>query len=198
MIMMSKKSPPRPFRRFLRDEQGAVVTEFMIYLPLLLWAWFAMYAFWDAYRTMNHAQKAAFAIADLLSREQVAVTDNYRNGLRNVFAYMTNRGTGEVKTRFTSILRHKENNRYQVHWSYSPGNAMPKLTTNALQDQSMQGRLPVMADGDYVLLVETSIHYTPPVDISIFGPTFTARDIGNFVLTRPRFMRVCESGQTCS
>lgn len=185
-----------PLIRFIRDERGTVLAEFVIMIPLLLWAWIAMYMFWDAYRALNAAQKATYAISDMLSREQTAVTNSYRDGLRNVFAYMAGKPPSQVKTRFTSITYSTARNRFEVHWSYSPGSQLTKLNTATLQD--LADRIPAMSDGDYVLLVQTSVSYKPPVQIDFFGTYMQARNIENFVLTRPRFMRVCESGQTCS
>ncbi|MFT4148968.1 MAG: hypothetical protein QM656_02135 [Paracoccaceae bacterium] len=185
----------RHLARFARDESGVVVVEMMIYLPLLLWAWLAMFAFWDAYREINIAQKATYSISDMLSREQTAVNDTYRNGLRNVFAYMNGTTNDHVKVRFTSIT-YKVTNKvgaFKVDWSYSPGSALPKLTTTTLQAQ-FKDDIPIMSDGDYVLMIETTVDYDPVIDV----PSVTFDEISNRVITRPRFMRVCESGQTCT
>ncbi|HEY0183867.1 MAG TPA: TadE/TadG family type IV pilus assembly protein [Rhodopila sp.] len=203
-------SMPGPFRRsgrigaFLRDESGTVLVEFVLYLPLLLWAWIGLYAYWEAYSEINVAQKASFSIADMISREQTAVTDSYRNGLRDVFAYMTQSKSSDVTVRYTSITWSAAKNRYEVHWSYSTNTAtMPKLTTSAIVADN---RIPIMADGDYLLIVETTVRYRPSIRVpfysnlkyssSAYSPKTS--EIKNFVVTRPRFMRVCEYGQTCS
>lgn len=177
--------------RFARDDSGTVLTEFVIYLPLLLWAWIALVVFWDGFRETNAAQKASFAIADMITREQSAVSDSYRNGLQTVFAYMTHSSTANVSLRFTSILYHEDNERYQVDWSYSPGSKLTELTTASLQ--SYVSRLPVMAGGDYLMLVETHVAYEPIMHIPFFGDYIQPRNIDNFVTIRPRYMRVKET-----
>lgn len=195
-------SARRHLSRFARDENGTVLTEFVIYIPILFWAWLAMFAFWDAYRDINVAQKASYAIADMISREQTAVTNNYRDGLRNVFAYMAGTTNSHVKVRFTSITYSIDNTTtgagsFKVHWSYSPDATLPKLTTATLQSD-FKNTIPIMSPGDYVLMIETRLDYTPPLDIPLLTNMITTRRIDNVVITRPRFMRVCESGQTCS
>jgi Flp pilus assembly protein TadG len=58
------------FRSFLRDEDGLILVEGLIMLPLIIWAMVAMFIYWDVFRTINVTQKASYGIADLLSRQR--------------------------------------------------------------------------------------------------------------------------------
>ena len=56
-------------RAFAKDESGILLAETLILLPLLIWAFLALFVYWDAFRTINVSQKAAYSIADLMSRQ---------------------------------------------------------------------------------------------------------------------------------
>lgn len=60
----------RRFITYLRAEDGLVLAEALIMLPLLIWGLIAMFNYWDVFRTINMTQKAAYSIADLLSRQR--------------------------------------------------------------------------------------------------------------------------------
>ena len=49
---------------FGRDEAGTVVAEAVIILPLFIWAYIALFAYWDSFRSLNTVQKAAFTVSD--------------------------------------------------------------------------------------------------------------------------------------
>ncbi|MFZ1482823.1 MAG: pilus assembly protein, partial [Paracoccaceae bacterium] len=59
----------RQIRRFRDQEDGLVMTEFLIMLPLLVWTFMALFIYWDAFRTINQAQKAAYSVSDVISRQ---------------------------------------------------------------------------------------------------------------------------------
>ncbi len=47
----------RHLRRFRDQEDGLVMTEFLIMLPLLVWTFMALFVYWDAFRTINQARR---------------------------------------------------------------------------------------------------------------------------------------------
>ena len=42
------RSPLQMLRDFGRDEKGTIMAETVIVLPLLLWAYLALFVYWDA------------------------------------------------------------------------------------------------------------------------------------------------------
>lgn len=178
------------FRRFARDESGTLMAEAVIVLPFMLWAYLALFVYWDAYRAVNVVQKSAYTISDMISREMVAVNDAYIDGMDSMLEYMIDQSQ-DAKTRVTSLTWSAINNRYEVHWSRSPHNAMPRLTTATLA--ALADRIPVMSDGDHVVLVEVEVNYEPAFNVGVGDQT-----IKQFIITRPRFVpRVCLTGVVC-
>ena len=174
----------RPFARwatrFLRDEKGAVIAEAVIVLPVMLWAYLALFVYWDAFRSMNTVQKAAYTISDMVSREMVGITSAYVNGLDNMLEYLVD-NSQTVSLRVTSVTWSAPNNRFEVHWSRSPDNAKPVLTTATLQNYA--GQIPNMTAGDYVVIVEVWENYAPSFEVGMEGMVFN-----QFIVTRPRFL----------
>lgn len=183
---------PRPLiRRFVRDEAGTVMAETVIVLPILLWAFLALFVYWDTFRSINTVQKAAYTISDIISREMIALPSSYFDGLRNVMDYMVY-DDQEVKMRVTSITYNEDNLQFEVLWSYSPGGALPELTTATLQ--LLKGRIPAMSDSDFATILETEVLYKPL--FKVYLDEFTQ---SQFIVTRPRFVApTCMNGRVCT
>lgn len=185
-------APPPPLsrlRRFRRDEEGAVLAEFLILLPLLIWAFLALFIYWDAFRTINQGQKASYAVADLMAR-QSDVTPQFVDGMANVMAFLTP-ASPRVRLRISSIEWREATRAYRVLFSRSPSNRLPEL--RAADFLSIRHRIPDMADGDSVLVIETMIDYQPAMDVGL--PRSIAQ---NFIIMRPRyFRRVCLTTAPC-
>ncbi len=165
--------------RFGRDETGVLMAEAVLVLPFMLWSYLALFVYWDSYRAVNTVQKAAYTISDMISREVVAVSDPYITGLDSMLEYMIDQDQ-DAKLRVTSIYWSDTNNRYEVHWSRSPHGAMPQLTTGSLAN--MSNRLPEMAGGDFVVLVEVAVNYQASFNVGVGNQT-----LNQFIVTRPRF-----------
>lgn len=174
------KSLYKLFRRFGRDESGVLMAEALIVLPVMLWSYLALFVYWDAYRSINTSQKAAYTISDMISREMVTLPTNYITGARDVMRYLVD-DDQSVKIRVTSVTWSDTNDRFEVHWSRSPDNAMPQLTTATLQTYA--ARIPKMAAGDFVTIVETSVSYHPAFNVGLNNS-----EQQQFVVTRPRFL----------
>lgn len=174
----------RPFSRFLRDEDASVVAEAVIVLPLLLWAYIALFVYWDAFRSMNTVQKAAYTLSDMISRDQNrnGITSAYIDGMKQVMNYLIDENQ-DPHLRVSSIYWSNTNNRFEVQWSRSPNNQMTPMTTALLQGYS--NAIPTMAAGDTVILVETEVDYVPAFNVGMPNQVFR-----QFIVTRPRF-RTC-------
>lgn len=147
-------------RRFGRDEKGAVVVEAVIMLPLLIWAYLALFVYWDAYRSVNTSQKAAYTISDMISREMndTPLTPAYITGMRDLMKYLVD-ADQTVKLRVTSVTWSQARTRYEVDWSVSPNAEFDPLTTASIW--TVSDRIPTLADGDHVIVVETEVDYKP-------------------------------------
>jgi len=184
------RSPLQILRGFKQDEKGTLLAETVIILPLLLWAYLALFVYWDAYRAVNTSQKAAYMISDMISREKTRLPANYPTGLRNVMRFLID-SDRDVKIRVTSIYWSITDNRFTVAWSRSPDNAMPQLTTATLQN--VKNHIPKMADSDTVVLVETEVKYEPLFNIGLQDSV-----LRQFIVTRPRTLpKICLDGAPC-
>lgn len=176
-------------RRFRDQEDGLIMTEFLLMLPLLVWTFMALFIYWDAFRTINQAQKAAYSVADLISR-QGEVTTNFIDGMQTVTEFLME-GAPNVRVRITSVEYDKDEDKHKVLFSRSPQNKLPALTDATLA--KVKDRIPVMADNDSVVIVETEVTYDPGFEVGITNHTFD-----NFIVTRPRYYRrVCLTTQPC-
>lgn len=181
-------------RRFLRDERGGILIEFLFMLPLMIWAWIALTVFWDVFRTINTAQKAAYSISDLISRQEANLTPSFIDGMQDVFDFLMINNGESVGIRITSIYYDAEDDEHELIFSVSPGNKLNPLSDADLVRLSDQ--IPLMGDTDSVVIVETYVEYTFPFQIPFIDAGVIIFDenagpqrqvFGEFVVTRPRF-----------
>jgi Flp pilus assembly protein TadG len=172
----------QPFRRFATRDEGSVVAEGVIVLPLLIWAFIGLFVYWDAFREMNTVQKAGYTLSDVLSRQKNGVTNAYVTGMKDLFDYLVTDPDKANAIRVTSITRNAATNKFQVHWSRtSNALTLPALTTSKLQNYIAQ--IPTMAGNDYAVIVEVRVPYTPAFNVGLPDQVFS-----EFIVTRPRFL----------
>ena len=167
-------------RRFRRREDGYLVVESALILPFLLWAFVALYSYWDGFRAVTQVQKSTFAVADLISREQRPVNAAYINGMRLTMDTMLP-GDMDSELRVTSIIWVQAQNRFEVEWSATSGTLAPLLTTGLLAP--LMSKIPAMVDGDTAVIVESWVDYEATF---VLGGIQDTR-MTQFVVTRPRF-----------
>lgn len=182
----------RLIRRFLREERATIMAEAVIVLPFMFWAYLGLFVYWDAYRVMNKVQKASYTVSDMLSREMVTITDAYITGMDTLMESLIDRDQN-VGMRVSSVTWSEVNNQFELHWSRTTDSThLPQLTTSSLQ--ALAGSIPAMSDGDFVVIVETRVDYTPAFDVGM-----DQQVLEQFIVTRPRFMpKVCLSGVSCA
>lgn len=174
------RTPSSSLRRFLKNDGGSVIAEGVLVLPALLWALLALYVFWDSYRAINTVQKASYTISDMISRRRDEVDPAFITGLRDVMDYLLDPDQS-ARVRVTSLTWDQTDNRYEVLWSCSPDSALAQRTTASLI--AVTNRLPIMSNGDSVVLVESEVDYVPAFDMGLNETT-----LRQFIVTRPRFM----------
>lgn len=164
-------------RRFWSETNAAVAFETVIVFPFLVWAWVGTFIFFDAYRVYNTSIKATYTVADLLSRQTCTVYEADIEGMSAMLAAMI-RDTDRVEMRATQILRTSGGD-YLVDWSEATGTLADYATPSLA---AIEDRLPDMAEGERIVLVESFIDYEPAFDIGLNNLTFD-----NFTVTRPRY-----------
>lgn len=181
----------KTMRRFFRKEEGGLIIESVMVLPILVWAYAGLFAYWDAYRSINTVQKAAYTISDLLSRQQVDLNNGYVDGLRDTMNFLLDADQA-TNLRVTSYFWNGTDEHYQVIWSYSPDATMTALDDGALA--GLTDRLPTMYDGDSAVLVETDVSYIPALNFGMEPTT-----LKQFIVTRPRFLpKICHVDYECT
>ena len=196
------------FGTFLRDEDGLVLAEALVTLPLLIWALVAMFIYYDVFRTINVTQKAAYGIADLLSRQKDVLPLTFANGLQNVMNFLTP-GGHPVKLRITSFECQAPagqgcsdtTGNYRLLFSFSPDPSNPVLTQAHIQNWRLAKKIPVLANGESVFVVETEVAFKAQLQTAIAGFMVGVEDAkyGQFIVTKPRHRRLCLQGtNTCN
>jgi hypothetical protein len=168
----------RLLRRFWKDTSAAVAMEAVIITPVLAWAFIGSFVIFDAFRTYNTSIKATYAVADILSRQTNTIFAYDIEGMTRIFEHMV-RNHGDARLRATQIMYDADTDTYTVDWSYATNGEARLFTANLID---LEGRLPIMADAERILLVETFIPYRPAFDVGVSLLTFE-----NFTFTRPRY-----------
>lgn len=164
------------FVRFLRDTRAAVAFEAVIITPILAWLFVGSFVFFDAFRAYNSSIKAAFAVADVLSRQEDPIYATDIEGMADVFQHIT-RDIEGTSIRVTQVRRRR--NDYRIDWSYATDGTARLFNSNLPE---IEEQLPIMARGDYIVIVETFLPYRPAFNVGLGQQEFT-----NFTVTRPRY-----------
>lgn len=181
----------RATRRFATRTSGSMTVEALFIVPVMAMGMSGFYAFWDAYKTQNVVQKAAYAVSDMLSREMIPATPAFLNGLEQTLEYLIN---DDARIRVTSIRRVSDGplglTGLDVLWSYSPNNVMVPLVEATLTE--VEAEIPMMAIGSNMIIFEVQVPYAPVTEI------LQLDTINETVAMRPRFLpTLCISTATC-
>lgn len=168
-----------PLVRFARDTRASMTVEAVLILPLLL-AWFVgSFVFFDGFKNRNMSLKATYTIGDILSRRTEGVTSAYIGRLQQLYdrlAYTS----GSSALRVTSLTW--DGTEHSVLWSRSSKGTLPAQTDATVKPVTFRDRIPLMAVGETVILVETFTDYNPAFNVGWSHHLFE-----NFVVTSPRF-----------
>ncbi len=175
-------------RRFRRDEEGAMIAEVVIMFPTLFAAVIAMFVFFDAFRNQAINLKAAYTISDAVSRETEMITNTYLINAWRMHRFLTN-SPALTRLRVSVIQYEADDDSYSVVWSENKGGA-GNMENAELQRMVGNNEIPVMPDGEVLIMVQTWVDYTPNFSVGLDSFTFE-----NTIFTRPRFApsQVCYS-----
>lgn len=181
----------REFLRAFKDaEDGSMAVELMLVVPILVWALLSTFVYFDLFRVESNSTRAALTLADMFSREEAPITGSYLNGAREVLRTLTFE-EANPDYRITVYRYQESDDTYRIVWSRHRG--MDGQLTN--DDMiTLKPRLPLMANGDQSILVETRTQYDAPFSVGL-GP-FTGTNVDDvtfstFTVIRPRYNRLC-------
>ncbi|MEO1639925.1 MAG: hypothetical protein AAFU41_11855 [Pseudomonadota bacterium] len=160
-------------QRFAKDEEGNMAIELVLVVPILVWALLSTFVYFDAFRVESNSHRAALTIADMFSREETPITPAYLNSTRALLRSLT---FEEANPDFrVTVYRYRESDdSYRRVWSQRRGYSS-NLNNENLADLQAKGLLPIMANGDRSILVETRTQYDAPFAFGL-GP-FTSTNL---------------------
>jgi hypothetical protein len=177
-------------RAFLARETASVSVETVIMFPLLLWAYAAMFIYWDAYKAQNLNLKATYTIADMLSREDGSrlIDPDYIEGMNSVYSYLTRRRGGtDVRVSVVDFVPVPGDPaapaEMSLRWSYATGDHEAHIDLAQIRDD-----LPQLPVGSELIVVETRMTWTPPFKPLLEPIGLDTRDMVDQVFTAPRFV----------
>lgn len=163
-----------------RDETGGTVSvEFIVMAPIVFWAYASMFSWFDAYRQVGVHEKAAFTIADMISRETDPLDRDYINATRDMVQFLT-RSEKKPDLRISVIRYVESRDQFRLDWSQKRGGIARLRNTDV---RNWHDKLPSLVNGERIILVETRIDYEPPFLYGLIGEN----ELATFVFSRPRF-----------
>lgn len=170
----------RLLQRFSHDEAGSVAIEALIVAPALIFTLMACYTFFSAFEAKARANKANYTISDYISRQTDTIDDTFMGGLADLYRFLNNDGDIDMRVSAVQfVIDQDENESFKLVWSYATG-GYEKLTDITLVD--IEERLPLMADGEEVIVVETQRGWVAP-----FNAILSEMNFEDIVTTKPRF-----------
>ena len=175
-------------RAFRTRETGGVSVEAVIIFPLLLWAYAAMFIYWDAFKAQNVNLKATYTIADMISRESVLITPEYIDGMNNLYTFLIRAGEGnDVRV---SVVEFVSDPNFpdapatmNLRWSHATGEYKGHNDVSPIESE-----LPLLPGGSELIVVETRMTWSPPFNFKLEPVGLDTRDMVNLVFTSPRFV----------
>jgi hypothetical protein len=148
-------------------------------MPLLWWAYFGMFVWFEGYRSIAANNRASYTISDMLSRETNSVTPEYLQGLNKMVDILTQSQYRTV-LRVSVVSYDEDNEEHTLEWSYSTEGK------NKVADGEVNSKLvpylPPMPDAAQVIVVETWMAFVPFLNVGIAPKYFES-----LTTIRPRF-----------
>lgn len=164
---------------FPRDCRGSVSVETVIVMPMLILALGSMVLLSGMFQSQTISTKAAYTVADALSRRVEPVDAAYLDGLSQLHSYLA-KAQHDVSLRVSSVAYDVDAQEYFVIWSYDPSGDV-ELTTEML-NLGIDERLPTLTSGETLILVEAGTQWR-----SFLPQVLEDRDFNTIIFTRPRF-----------
>lgn len=179
-------------KRFKRSEDGLITIEAVLMVPVLFWSLTASYTFFNSYHQSARNLKAAYAVADIISRERGTITSTYVETLYSLMQNMVEERS-DMNMRISFLRYDKPDKRHYVLWSCARGADFTTKWDNGNIHQ-LEDRLPTMPDNGKMIVVETSNLYRPPFKLLVTRPPYY---MNNFVFTHPRVFDNINAENNC-
>ncbi|SIT16133.1 Flp pilus assembly protein TadG [Roseivivax lentus] len=170
----------RHLSRFRDENTGSISVEAAIVFPALIILFFATWVWFDVSRQQAVNQKANYTIGDAISRETDPLNNAYIDSSYSLLQHLTRSNAAGTDLRISVVEYNSAGaGSYDLLWSEARG-VYPPLVNGDLV--GMEFRLPIMSNGDQVVLVETWEDYVPAASVGL-----SAFEIQTYSFTRPRF-----------
>ena len=175
-------SVKRMLNTFARDERGSFSIEAILMFPMLVWAFMALYVFFEGLRESNINLKATYTVADLLSREDNEVDELYISNMNVIYQWLA-RSQSNVRMRMSVVHYDEATDSHNLYCSIGVG------VEDMLQEwvePTVTPHVPIMADASAAIVVETWVDYEPIMEIPLISIGLEETEIYNIVVTSPR------------
>jgi hypothetical protein len=209
--MKRKGSLSHALLRLVRDDRtGSVTAEFVIALPILIWALVATVVFFDAFKSRYQTEMAANVVADSLSRETQAFTPAFLEGINEAYDVLA-QSKYPTRIRVSGIIWDDYMNRAHLSWSYGTrglqplppdalvmmrnndtasmeahfsggGGALFNTSSSQMPQQNYLDSIPIIIPGETMMMVETFGIWRPFASVGVGTTRLSA-----LVAVRPRF-----------
>lgn len=185
-------------RRFLRDSGASATVEMIIAVATLNMMMGAFFLFWKAFSAHAMAERTAFTINDLVTRQRgLELQRPFLDGLERMAEFLLD-GDQLVSVRFTQVSFRKEepsdaNARIMIDWSYSPCGELPVAVAGPGFDAAA---LPLMAENATMIVTEVEVPFWSPMPV-IPSMTFERRAVSIYRF-EPRFDLAGAGTTSCS
>lgn len=173
-----------PFiKSFSRREDGSLSVEAVLILPILAWAIAATLVMWDAFQTLNVTQKATYTIADMISREEVGISEDYLTSLHEIYGFLSESSADNALRVSVVTMVEDETTLEQtleLVCSRGIGGIADYEDISQIED-----RIPSLVPGDQLIVVESEQEWSPAFAVGLASYRF--REVA---LARPRFAQV--------
>ncbi|RPE72012.1 hypothetical protein EDD53_1149 [Pacificibacter maritimus] len=163
--------------RYGRSEHGSMSVEAILVLPVIFFGLMFIYTYFAAFQLKGLSNKATYTVSDYLSRQTEPVDSNFIEGLSDIYQFLTNADSNYLRVSSVTWSIDDGEGAYELQWSYG-ANSVPPLTDIA----DIQERLPLLALGETILVLEASNDFNP-----LFNIGLNAFSVADFVATKPRF-----------
>jgi hypothetical protein len=110
----------RYFKAFGKDESGTISIELLIVVPMLTWALISVIVYFDAFRAQYYSERANDTIADMISREENAITAEFLEGADGILRNLTTIDSSP-EFRVTIVGYTEADDSYRIIWSRGEG-----------------------------------------------------------------------------
>lgn len=152
---------------FSKDTSGNMSVETVLIFPLLLWFYLSTFTFFDGYRTQSTNIKAAYTIADAISREVDGVSAAELNTFYNMLQFL-NASNSPTRMRVTIATRDQDDGTLEVVDSCVRGGGPGFVAHNDARLRQLDDRIPPTPSPNQLIVMETFIEHNPPFSAQLF------------------------------